>query len=338
MLFAPGMRRLFATHPPLLERLKAIDPTFDASEIDAARAHLAAAHEPAETERAPASGRAAGAATIGPAALRSRSSWAWRRTRTCSARRVLREVLPEAVIAAGAHPGSARALLLSLALDVDAQSREQQKRFLAQQLGAEVIPETARLQAHVDALLPEQRLPALLRTLPALRQTPRVDRQRLLAALNAMLQRAGGASVSRYALRKLVQVNLRDESRPSGQAPRSAAQRRRERRAARVLRARSAWLPGRSRGAPCVRDRRSSSLSARAARLRRARAMAASRFRAEPPRPAGAAREGAIRRGAREDRSCTTSTRPSAKLSCCERFARRCTVRCRPSWLPRLRM
>ena len=71
------------------------------------------------------------------------------------------------------------------------------------------------LQPHVDALAPEQRLPALLRTLPALRQTPRVDRQRLLAALNAMLQRAGGASVSRYALRKLVQVNLRDELDPA---------------------------------------------------------------------------------------------------------------------------
>jgi hypothetical protein len=128
---------------------------------------------------------------------------------------VLREGLPEALVAAGAHAGSARALLLALALDADAPSREQQKRFLAQQLGAEVIPEMARLQAQVDALAPEQRLPAVLRTLPALRQTPRVERQRLLAALNAMLQRAGGASISRYALRKLVQVNLRDELEPA---------------------------------------------------------------------------------------------------------------------------
>jgi Zn-dependent protease with chaperone function len=37
MLFAPGMRRLFATHPPLLERLEAIDPHFDPKEIDTAR-------------------------------------------------------------------------------------------------------------------------------------------------------------------------------------------------------------------------------------------------------------------------------------------------------------
>src|SRR5512138_3548387 len=38
MLFAPGMSRLFATHPPLLERLKAIDPQFDPAEIDRVRA------------------------------------------------------------------------------------------------------------------------------------------------------------------------------------------------------------------------------------------------------------------------------------------------------------
>jgi Zn-dependent protease with chaperone function len=42
MLFAPGMSRFFATHPPLLERLKAIDPRFDAKEIDRARASMAA--------------------------------------------------------------------------------------------------------------------------------------------------------------------------------------------------------------------------------------------------------------------------------------------------------
>ena len=49
MLFAPGMSRFFATHPPLLERLKAIDPRFDPKEIDSARARMAAARR-AEAE------------------------------------------------------------------------------------------------------------------------------------------------------------------------------------------------------------------------------------------------------------------------------------------------
>ncbi len=52
MLFAPGMSRFFATHPPLLERLKAIDPRFDPKEIDSARARMAAAAAEAETPAA----------------------------------------------------------------------------------------------------------------------------------------------------------------------------------------------------------------------------------------------------------------------------------------------
>jgi Zn-dependent protease with chaperone function len=43
MLFAPGMRRMFATHPALEDRIKAIDPQFDPKEFDRVRARMAAA-------------------------------------------------------------------------------------------------------------------------------------------------------------------------------------------------------------------------------------------------------------------------------------------------------
>ena len=42
MLFAPGIKRFFATHPELEDRLKAIDPRFDKSEFAQARTRLAA--------------------------------------------------------------------------------------------------------------------------------------------------------------------------------------------------------------------------------------------------------------------------------------------------------
>jgi Zn-dependent protease with chaperone function len=42
MLFAPGMPRLFATHPPLLTRIRELDPHFDPAEFERVRPELAA--------------------------------------------------------------------------------------------------------------------------------------------------------------------------------------------------------------------------------------------------------------------------------------------------------
>jgi hypothetical protein len=54
-------------------------------------------------------------------------------------------------------------------------------------------------------------MPALLRLFPSLRRLSRAERARLLAFLNALLVREGRVSVYFYALRKLAQVQLRDE-------------------------------------------------------------------------------------------------------------------------------
>jgi hypothetical protein len=67
---------------------------------------------------------------------------------------------------------------------------------------------------HVDALPPVQRMPALLRSFPMLRRFGQREREQLLALLNALLTREGMPSVYAYALRKLAQVQLRDELEP----------------------------------------------------------------------------------------------------------------------------
>jgi hypothetical protein len=65
-------------------------------------------------------------------------------------------------------------------------------------------------------LHPAQRLPALLRLLPAQRRLPRETRQRQLAVLHTLLQREGGqVSLHAYALRKLAHTELRDELMPA---------------------------------------------------------------------------------------------------------------------------
>ncbi len=72
----------------------------------------------------------------------------------------------------------------------------------------------AQLESAVDALEPEQRMPALMRTFPALHQLTREDRLQLLSSLNGMLQREGRVSLHSYVLRKLAQVHLSDDLNP----------------------------------------------------------------------------------------------------------------------------
>ncbi|MET0536020.1 MAG: M48 family metallopeptidase [Steroidobacter sp.] len=218
MLFAPGMSRMFATHPALEDRLKAIDPRFDPKEFDAARTKLFAAAEEAKAEAVPKQTSAerlesiinipgAGAAVAGlvgnPGTVHMQVA------------REIRKSLPEAIVLAGRHPDSARALLLALALDPNSDARERQKQFIARQIGDTLASGVTQLQTAIDALEPEQRMPALFGAFPALRQLTREERLQLISCLNGMLQREGRVSLQSYVLRKLAQVHLSDDLNPS---------------------------------------------------------------------------------------------------------------------------
>jgi len=224
MLFAPGLSRFFATHPPLLERLKAIDPRFDPKEIDSARARMAAAQveAPQAADAMSLIDVAVDLPTAAPsmiAALVGNPG-----TAHMQLAREIRESLPEPVVAAGRHPQSARALLLALALDSNPELRARQKQAIALRLSAQIAAATAALEPHVDALEPEQRIPVLLRAFPALRQLTHEERVQLMACLNGMLPRDGNVSLHAYVLRKLAQMHLRDDLNPRARPTRLTLQ------------------------------------------------------------------------------------------------------------------
>jgi Zn-dependent protease with chaperone function len=226
MLFAPGMRRFFATHPALVDRLKAIDPRFDPKEIDSARARMAA--QAAVEVEPPSAAKAAGSKSMidlpAPAPAMVAELVGNPGTKHMQLAREIRESLPEAIVAAGRHPQSARALLLALALDSNPEIRARQKQVIALRLTAEVATGTGALEPHVDALEPEQRIPALLRGFPALRQLTHEERVQLMACLNGMLPRDGDVALHAYVLRKLAQMHMRDDLNPGARASRLTLQ------------------------------------------------------------------------------------------------------------------
>jgi Zn-dependent protease with chaperone function len=219
MLFAPGIKRFFATHPPLLERLKAIDPRFDPKEIEAARTRMAAeaaAAVEAEPGPSPAKAVAASSSFVLPAAAPSVIAELVGNPGTAHMQlaREIRQSLPEPIVAAGRHPQSARALLLALALDSNPNARGRQKQVIAQRLTPEIAAAAAAFEHDVDALEPEQLIPALLRGFPALRQLTHEERVQLMACLNGMLPEDANVALHSYVLRKLAQMHLRDDLSP----------------------------------------------------------------------------------------------------------------------------
>ncbi len=234
MLFAPARAMAFATHPPLEERIRALDPDFDRAEfgrtrqaMDAAiRAGRTAAAAAAASEDTPTGGAAArqrlagllgagaGAGVLlAPAALPGQVGNPLAVHVAFAG--ALREALPGPLVAAARDGASAAPLLMALCLDADQAVRDQQRNFVARQLGDGFADQVTDLLVHTDGLHPAQRLPTLLKLLPALRRQARDERRRLLAVLHALLQREGARlSLQAYALRKLAHTELQDELEP----------------------------------------------------------------------------------------------------------------------------
>ena len=221
MLFAPGMNRWLATHPPLVERIRAIDPRFDTAEFEVVRKRMLrnaeTIDELSETRtQADATRRLgallSGSVALAPAAVADLVGNPG--TAQLQAARDLNHALPAAIENATRQPGQAAALFLALAIDGNVDTRARQLAFISQELGTTSAEAVEGFLPAVDGLPAVQRMPVLSRAFPALRQFGHRERERLLAVLNALLLREGNVPVFAYALRKLAQVQLRDELEP----------------------------------------------------------------------------------------------------------------------------
>ncbi len=224
LLFAAGVTRAFATHPPLEERIREIDPSFRPAEFEAMRIRMnreralaadeATGPQPAAAEKL--EGILQGAIVLAPGAVAQLVA----NPGTTHVHRAqeLRLSLPEEINVATRSAESARALFLGLALDAATEARARQLAFIEQQLGHDQKVAIEGLLSAIDSLTAIQRMPALLQAFPALHQLGRKEREALLQCLNGLLIREGRVSIYSYAMRKLAAVQLRDELQPGARA------------------------------------------------------------------------------------------------------------------------
>ena len=195
MFFAEGLHRAFATHPPLLERIRELDPQFDEGEIARVAAQMDA-EEPvrADADVARAPGPGAGLANI--SALTGTMGYA--------------RDLPRA-IGEFQSPGRAQAFVVALLLSKEPAVRQRQYASLGQKLSAANFNFVQQIAPTVDAIDPMSRLPALQQVFPLLRRVP-VQQRRALAALASELVYADSRiDAFEFSLMKLLETLLSDE-------------------------------------------------------------------------------------------------------------------------------
>ena len=236
MLFGDGVgySALFATHPPLAERITRVQGRFDPNELNelargfakqggigggegASEARLAA-------EEGVVAGFSAGAAAGPTTTGRERVQVSPESVVKHIARPTNDDYQTAAQIAA-AIPERLRALaymreycaelVLALALDADPSVRAEQLKALGNALGGGAAAQVEKLAQETDALHPLQRLPLAALAFPSLRRHPRPELERFVASLTTLIHADGRIHLSEYCLAKLVALQVTEALDPS---------------------------------------------------------------------------------------------------------------------------
>lgn len=231
MLFGDGVgySALFATHPPLVTRIRRLDPAFRAElwkEIAAAWSRPVrvggarleqgdvsiAGFAPAGTtlsepqERGVALPDAHGEVVLTPQAVARQVGNPGNDDRAIA--RTLRASIPEPLRAAAHQPESAVPLVFALLLNSEAAVRERQLAQVASAYDAGTREVVRAFGAMLGDLHPMQRLPLAALTFPILRRRPRAQLHGFVAVLRQLIDADGRVTLQEYCLARLVDLQV----------------------------------------------------------------------------------------------------------------------------------
>jgi Zn-dependent protease with chaperone function len=228
MLFARGSRRymsLFATHPPLVQRIKALDPSFREEDFLKARPHTEKGQADSDARMfAGASGVADATAPGGQRldAAHSRSIGATIGNPDAEqigfARR-LRESIPESLYGAAHSEASAYLLAIALVLDRTGGHVERQLHLVAEQLGSERTSEVRRYYDQLIQSGPAYGLPLLEIAFPALKRRPEPQLRFLVDLIRRLVETDGEIDLFEYCFYQVLTGNLLQYGDPERSVP-----------------------------------------------------------------------------------------------------------------------
>ena len=213
--FESNFGGLWATHPPLPARIRAIEPGFDGKFIaapevvDVSRAPWSSVPHmpPAPQAPSPLAAAAFGAALTAAAGTLTPEGAA-------DARSLLSDI-PAALRTAARSPHDAPILVYGLLLDADEGVRARQLASLASREGADVQGTLRQLDPALRQLKPEHRLPLLQLALPALKALPSTALGSFAGTLDDLVFADGRVTPFEFALQRLVLRTLAVSRAPS---------------------------------------------------------------------------------------------------------------------------
>jgi Zn-dependent protease with chaperone function len=242
MLFGDGVgySDLFATHPPLELRIKAIDPTFNPKEFTQIAAawtspvqsgggddpnESIAGFAPAGPMPTPRAAKTTGGPLPGAATqLKLDATQITQRGTVLTQDDIanasaIRTSIPERLRVAAHMPTGAMQLIFALTLDNDADHRAKQLALVEKYFDASMRSGSEELCSGMTELHPLQRLPLAQLAFPQLRRLPRPQLQTFLIVLNQLALIDGKGAIEDYCLGKLIGVQVVDALDPSKARP-----------------------------------------------------------------------------------------------------------------------
>jgi Zn-dependent protease with chaperone function len=213
--FRSGLTGLWATHPPLAERIRAIEPKFDgrmftpAQKVDVARESFVGAGlvQGPLIRPAPVAPEVAVPPLLANLVAATRGVVDLVGTLTpqqLANAQLLLEATPPRLRAAAHDSRRVSTLIFGLLLDSEPVLRARQRQIVASRAGGEVLAQLDELEPDLVQLGAEHKLPLLQLTLPALRKLPAGAIDLLCGTLDELVHADERVSVFEFALQKLL--------------------------------------------------------------------------------------------------------------------------------------